>query len=317
LPSRVHSAIIRALQLTTNRSVRSGVDGASPELHAVSQNHLYTTHARVIDEVITVICRRARLPPDRCEEYTSLVRLKLLADDCEVLRRFRGGSTIRTYLVTVLQRVLLDWRVQQWGKWRPSSAARHLGPVAIELERLLVRDRRTFDDAAHLLVARGDAASREELEAIRNGLPDRSGRWEVGPEVLENAPASWGGADATLVDQDAQRLAVRALAALHEALAALSPRDQLIIRLNFWDGVSVARIATMVGEDQPGLYRRLQRLRNGLRDEIVKRNVAPEDVLHIIGNPAVDFGGVERGQESENRETSPSTGRTGEGGNHA
>ena len=50
---------------------------------------------------------------------------------------FEGRSQLRTYLITVVQRHFLDDRNARWGKWRPSSIARRIGPIAVLLDLLV------------------------------------------------------------------------------------------------------------------------------------------------------------------------------------
>ena len=52
----------------------------------------------------------------------------------------RGRGSLNTYLRVVIERLVLDMRVTNWGKWRPSARARRLGAEAVLFEQLTVRD---------------------------------------------------------------------------------------------------------------------------------------------------------------------------------
>ena len=106
------------------------------------------------------------MTPDAADEFASWARLRLFEDDCAVLRKFRGESTIRTYLTTVLVHLFLDWRNAQWGRWRPTASARRLGPLAIELERLVLRDGRDYEEAVGTLVSTQAAVSPTECDEV-------------------------------------------------------------------------------------------------------------------------------------------------------
>ena len=82
----------------------------------------FADHADLIQAVLAYVARGHRLTPDAADEFSSWAHLKLLGDDRAILRKFKGQSSLRTYLVTVIQRLYLDWRVHEWGKWRPSSS---------------------------------------------------------------------------------------------------------------------------------------------------------------------------------------------------
>ncbi|MGH7489945.1 MAG: hypothetical protein ACREMY_30715, partial [bacterium] len=72
-----------------------------------------------IDRIVSFVCRRNNLGPAEADDFRSLVRLKLIENDYDVLRRYQGRSTLRTYLTVVVQRRFLDYRISEWGKWRP------------------------------------------------------------------------------------------------------------------------------------------------------------------------------------------------------
>src|SRR6202008_4136539 len=103
------------------------------------------------------IARRHQLSADEADELGSSVRLKLVENDYEVLRKFEGRSQLRTYLTTVVKRHFLDDRNARWGKWRPSAQARRLGPVAVLLDQFLTRDRLPFEEAVQAIEARHGA----------------------------------------------------------------------------------------------------------------------------------------------------------------
>src|SRR5262245_61007781 len=94
-----------------------------------------------VDRAIAFVVRRHRLAADTAEDFASVVHLRLLEHDCAVLRKFEGRSRLQTFLVVVVQRLFLDYRIALWGKWRPSAEARGLGPLGIKLDRLRSRER--------------------------------------------------------------------------------------------------------------------------------------------------------------------------------
>ena len=128
----------------------------------------------LIDEVVRITSRRRGMNREETEEFAATVRLRLVESDYRILRRFRGGSTLRTYLVTVVQRLALDFVIRKTGKWRPSAKARRLGPVAERLEQLLTRERLSLDEACRTMQSDPQARlTREELVALATALPVR------------------------------------------------------------------------------------------------------------------------------------------------
>src|SRR5262245_6045718 len=107
----------------------------------------FTQTLPLIHQAIRHVVRRARLTADERTEFTSVVLLKLIEHNYAVLRAFRGQCAMQTYLVVVVRRCLLDFRVKHWGRWRASQAARRLGSAATALEQLVARDGLTPGEA--------------------------------------------------------------------------------------------------------------------------------------------------------------------------
>lgn len=223
----------------------------------------YTTHADTIESALTHTCRAHRLSPDAADEFASWARLRLLGNDQAILRKFEGRSKLRTFLITVVQRLYLDWRNAEWGKWRPTAEARRLGPVAIELERMVIRDHLTYDEAVHTLTAR-QASTPEACEALWVQLPRRPRRKRVEEQAMLTLAGTSTASET--VDDDESRAEMTAVCeALTRAMGALSAADQTLLQLRYWGKQSVARIAAMTDQDQKALYRRYERLADELR----------------------------------------------------
>lgn len=266
----------------------------------------YTEHAETIEAVLSYMRQAHRLSRDDGDEFSSWARLKLLEDDCAILKKFRGLSTFKTFIVTVIQRLFLDWRIREWGKWRPTADARRLGPVAIELERLVLRDQVDFEQAVDTLVSKGMALTRDECERVWRELPRRPARLRAPEEALAAIPAPPAAPDPIVLDEQAVN-AGRARAALADALPSLSPQEQLIIRLRFHDGITVARIAQLLGEDQKALYRRIEQILARLRASMTAAGVTADAVRDLLGNPVVELGAVFSAAEDGKAEIGPST----------
>ena len=244
---------------------------------------LFQRELPLIEGVIRFVVRRHRLPPSQADEFVSHARLRLIEHDYQILRRFGGRSSLRTYLATVVERLLLDYRISEWGKWRPSAEARRGGPVAVRLDQLLHRDGLPFEQAVEvLLVSEQVPASRAELEALRARLPRRSHRSFVSDEVLREVgvpPAALSSVEA----REAAAVATRTRAALLVALAQLPAQEQLIVRLHFGEGLTVAEVARTLQVAQKPLYRQLDRILERLRALLEAEGVQSETVREYIG----------------------------------
>jgi len=228
---------------------------------------LLSAHLAQVQEAIRVVCKLQSLTRDDAEELTSLVYLKLLQDDGAVLRGFRGESNLRTFLVVVVRRVLLDSWIARYGKWRPSADARRLGPVAIELERLVYRDGMTLTEAAETIrVAQGVSDTDDELAFLLSLLPTRRLRRFVSDSNLTPL-ASFEPSPLELL---LARSAPSPIALIQKAIATLSVDDRQLMSLRFVRNLTIREIALRRGLEPRALYRRFDRLLRRMRTAVTK-----------------------------------------------
>lgn len=244
---------------------------------------VYLANRELIDDAIAAVCRRRRLPPDQAEEFAADARLHLIKDDYAVLRAFQERSSFRTFLFAVLSHLFLDWRNARWGKWRASAEAKRLGPVAVRLETLTVRDRLSFEEACETLRSNyGVTNSRAELDALAMRFPHRARRTFTSDDGLDAVAAADGAADDAVVQAEAASTAARARAALRDIMSELPSQDRLILQMRYTDGRRIQDIARLLALDPKPLYRRLERVLVDLRRGLESRGVTAAESLEAI-----------------------------------
>lgn len=248
----------------------------------MTPEELFLAHLPHIDKVVTHLCRRHHFRKEECEDFRSHVHLKLIEDDYAVFRKFQGRSSLKTYLTTVIQNLMLDYLNHLRGKWRPSAEAERLGPTATLLEQLLVRDRYSFDEAVQeMRINRKVEMTWQELEKIAARLPSRSPRRMEGEEGLRDVPAPGKTADGRVADEERQARKRKALEVLKEARQALPAEDRLILRMMLDDRLTLAQVSRTLHLDQKHqkqLYRRIQKIYKELREELERRGIKKEDI---------------------------------------
>ena len=238
----------------------------------------------LIRRVTAAVARRYRLSPDEAEEFGAATYLRIIRDDYAVFRKFRGGCTLRTFLTVVIQRMCLDYRNAQWGKWRASRACKRHGETAVLLERLTMRDGLTFDEAcAEIEASHGSSIDRSALGDIYAQCRKRGRPRFTADDSLDEVAAPEKRSDEILIDAEARRIVAGATDILAGTLATIAAEDRLILKLRFVDALSVADIGRMLGLDQHALYGRLARLHGSLRRLLESRGVCGADVLAALG----------------------------------
>ncbi len=239
-----------------------------------------------IERTVTAVARRNAMSPWERDDLAGRVKLRLISNDYAILRKFEGKSRLTTYLTTVIQNLFRDFRIQQWGKWRPSAAAKRLGDLGVQLEALLYRDRFSFHEAVELLRSRyGVEASELELLEVAGALRARTTRRFESDSVLSSLAAAERG-DQRVVDGERAAASERVRAALARALAALGSEDRLILKLRFTDGLTIRSIAATLDLDQRGIYTRVRKLLGEVRERIVEQGVRCEEVMDLLDWPA-------------------------------
>ena len=247
---------------------------------------LLLDHLDFIDRTVAAIARRNALSDWEADDLGGQVKLRLINDDYAILRKFRGKSRLTTYLTTVIHNLFRDYRIQQWGKWRPSAAARRHGDLGVQLEALLYRDRFGFDEAVELLRTRyAVEQSLAELLDVAADIRPRTTRRFESDTVLSRLEGAERG-DQRVIDSERAGLQERMKEALSSALAALEPEDRLILRLRFADGLTIRAIASTLDLDQRRIYARVQRVLECVREDIKKRGLRSEEILDLLGWPA-------------------------------
>jgi RNA polymerase sigma factor (sigma-70 family) len=246
---------------------------------------LFLASLPVIDAVVDQVCRRHHLAAVEADDFASEVRLHFIERNYEPLRRFEGRSSLRTYLTVVVQRLFLDYRNRQWGKWRPSAEATRRGPVAILLERLVVRDGWTFEQAVETLRTNHRVDVDETLRALYEKLTQRTpARQFVAESEAEDVESGAPAADANVLRAEHDFLAKRVQTALERVRQTLAPDEQLILKMRFEDSVPVADIARGLHLDQKRLYRTIEQLLATLRQGLEAEGLDRDEVRALFAD---------------------------------
>ena len=257
----------------------------------LTPEQLYLGHLELIERIVTQFCRRCPFNREEAKDFGQTVHEKLIDDGYARIRKFRGRSSFKTYLTTVIGHLLQDYQNSVWGKWRPSAEAERLGEVAIWLERLLVREERSFDEACQILrLNHRVGMSAAELADLAAKLPPKNLRRFGGDEDLQFEPSRELGPDERFAAKEKAVTLRRTYAKLQRAIAELSPEDRLLIRM--WMELKVADIARIRGVEQKPLYRRLEKIFKALGKSLERMGVRRQDIeeiLRSLGVPDLDF----------------------------
>ena len=246
----------------------------------------FLAHLPAAERILSALARRHALSRDAAEEFSAWAKLRLIENDYAILAKFRGESSLATYLTVVLSMLFREYRVQEWGRWRPSAAAKRGGALAIRLDTLLNRDGMSLANAGQLLrTANETALSDRELSEIAKTFPMRTPLRPVQAVEGKTDAAGPEHADDRVKEQEADAESSAAKRALAEALESLPEEDRLLVRLHFMESMTVAEIARGLSLPQKPLYRRLERALSTLRGYLERAGVSRDHVRELATGP--------------------------------
>jgi RNA polymerase sigma factor for flagellar operon FliA len=246
---------------------------------------LFLQNLDLIDRIAAFVSRRNHVPPCEAEDFNSHVRFKLIEGNYAIIRKFEGRSTFATYLTTVIQRLYFQYRVQMWGKWRPSAEAKRIGDKGIAVERLLTRDGYTYGEVIEMLTTGATPAfTRREIEAIHARLPLRQPRPVLVAEAASRDVPGRELPDAGLFGAERQHVAREAYALLDRAFGDLSNEERMILRMRYASSLKVPEIATALSLDTKKLYKRIEKMLVSLRGMLERAGIdrrVVDDILNV------------------------------------
>lgn len=274
------------------------ISGSAKSSHGVPHNSAgvmsgesdFLAALPVIDDVTGQVCRRHRLSATDSEDFRSDVRLHFIERNYEVLRQFEGRCTLSTYVTVVVQRVFYDWRNRNWGRFRPSSEARRLGPVAIKIEELVLRDGWTLDQALETVRVNHRLEIDDTIRAFCNTLSARTpSRRMVSEDDAVDVVSPGPFADDRVVMAERDFLAKRVKAALDRAKQTLPAMERLILKMLFEDRTAISDIARALHLDQRQLYRTRDRLLKSVGTSMEAEGVSRADIDALLDAPAIEW----------------------------
>ena len=239
----------------------------------------------LIEKLLGAIAHRYGLRGDDAEEYRSLARARLWEDEYAVLRKWRRESKLSTYLAVVLTNLAHEFRIRRNGRWRASAAAVRLGHLAVHLEKLVYHHGMRLEEAGEWLRTRGETTlTNRDLVALLGQLPLRTPpRRPDEPEpVIDELPAEGSSDGAVLAAEEAEERRAT-LRALHAAIGRLPAQEQVVIRMYFFDGQTLAGVARALRVDQKPLYRVKDAALRTLRGLLLAQGITPERLHRLLG----------------------------------
>ncbi len=234
------------------------------------------------------------------------MKLALIENDYAILRGYEGRAPLGAFLTVVVQRMLSREWIRLRGRWHPSAEAERSGASAVLLEKLMVRDGRSLDEAVAIVRNVDPSLDVKRARSLAEGLPLRFARPRLVPLPDDGhefvAPDA---ADSRANEADARKISARAAKIVRETMATLPLQDRMLIRFHFGAQLSIVDAARLLGVPQRPLYRRIEALLRQLREALEREGLgaaAVEELISAGGSESFDFG-LRDGKNGSGRHT--------------
>lgn len=220
-------------------------------------------------EKIDAVCKRHfSAENDRNEAYLFVLD-SLKDDNFRRLRAYRGQSKLSTYLHTLINSLVIDFRRKRYGRRRIPAAVAKLGRWAEAVYRLVCWQRFSFDDAYDFLQIDGHFEGSydqfmQAIEPIRNApCRENPSFISIDQHTQETEPdiRNTGLNPLELLVQKLDReRRIKALKVIRETTRQLPEKDQLLVRLVFGSEQSLQAAAKVIQLSTSAARRRLKGL---------------------------------------------------------
>ena len=245
----------------------------NPEKILSSREILHKTEA---------ICKRQFADENEQNESFVFILDRLKADNFRRLRAYKGNSQLTTYLYSLINTLVIDYRRKAYGRRRIPAAVAKLGKWAEAVYRLVCWQKFSFDDAYDLLQVEElfEGSYERYLQAIApireapcRENPSFQSLNEVSSDASESPHNPGANPLEALIGKLDHERRGKALHIIRAITTTLSQEDQLLIRMVYASEQPVSSVAKMIGLSASSARRRLKRLLNQYREQLLAEGI--------------------------------------------
>jgi RNA polymerase sigma factor (sigma-70 family) len=231
---------------------------------------------------IETVCKRCFSAENDQNECYVYVIDSLKADNFKRLRAFKGKSKLNTYLYSLINSLVIDFRRKQYGRRRIPAGVAKLGKWAETVYRFVCWQKFTFDDAYDFLRIDGlySGSYRQfikEIEPIKKAPcrenPAFQSIDETGESSFKNINAEGSNPLEFLIQKLDREKRINAIKVIRETTVELSENDQLLVRLVYGSDQSVPAAAKVIGLAASTARKRLKSLLTKYREKLLAEGI--------------------------------------------
>ena len=237
--------------------------------------------SEILEKIEATCKRHFSNENDQSESYLFILD-SLKADDFKRLRAFKGKSKLTTYLYSLINSLIIDFRRKRFGRRRIPAAVARLGAWAEAVYRLVCWQKFSYDDAYDFLQVEGLFEGPydqyiEDIGPIRKAPCRENPAFHSLDELNINSPENKDESAANpleiLVGKLDHQRRVKALKIIQATTATLSEEDQMLVRLVYGSEQPVKTAAEIVGFSASSARRRLKGILNQYRERLLSEGI--------------------------------------------
>ena len=235
----------------------------------------------ILEKIESVCNRHFSAENDRNECFIFVID-SLRADDFKRLRAFKGKSKLSTYIYSLTNSLVIDFRRKRYGRRRIPAAVLKLGQWAEAVYRLVCWQKYSFDDAYDFLKVDGlfDGSFeefRQQVGPIQNAPCRENPRFKSVDDGSGNPLPQSDDDDSNPLEKLIKKLdrerRIKAIKVIRETTRRLPENDQLLVRLVFGSEHSMRVAAKIIDISTAAARRRLKRLLMYYRENLLAEGI--------------------------------------------
>jgi hypothetical protein len=228
-------------------------------------------------------CRKNFSDENEADECFNFILDQLKSDNFQRLRSYKGDSHVNTFVYTVVNRLVVDFRRSRYGRRRIPAGVKKLGRWAERVYDLVCWKKFTYDDAFDIVSGEKlfDGPYTEytkRIETIRTAPcrenPSRR-RYDDTEKMAGDAAEgdTRNALELIIAKLDRERRAA-AMGVIQDVMATLTEADRLLVRLVFGSDRKIAAAGRVVGfKSAAAAQRRLRSLLLQFREALLKEGI--------------------------------------------
>jgi RNA polymerase sigma factor (sigma-70 family) len=238
--------------------------------------------SRDILEKIEAVCRRHFSGDNDRDECYIFILDGLRTDNFKRLRAYKGQSKLSTYLYSLINSLVIDFRRKRYGRRRIPAVVSKLGEWAEAVYRLVCWQKFSFDDAYDFLRLDGLYQSNydrfmQEIETIRNAPcrenPTFKSIDEPGSDYMQNVNDSDANPLESLIQALDREKRIEALRVIRATTKALPEPDRILVRLVYGADQPLSAAAKIIDLSASAARKRLQAILVKYRESLLAAGI--------------------------------------------